>query len=182
MSLKHGLLGLLNYGKMTGYELNKAFKESLNYFWQAQTSQIYRELNSMENMGWLTSEIILQTDKPNKRLYSITEKGREEFKRWLGEEDFDEEFYIKSTFLMKVFFAGERSIEENIKTLTQYKTNCYKFLHYLDSDNGSTEYYQNLINDSLKPVYWVASVNFGKHYLEMCIRWADETINTLKRI
>ena len=26
MSLKHGLLGLLNYGSMTGYELDKAFK------------------------------------------------------------------------------------------------------------------------------------------------------------
>ena len=41
--LKHGILGLLNYGSMTGYEINKAFKDSLSYFWNAQTSQIYRE-------------------------------------------------------------------------------------------------------------------------------------------
>ena len=39
--LKHGILGLLNYGSMTGYEINKIFKDSLNYFWDAQTSQIY---------------------------------------------------------------------------------------------------------------------------------------------
>ena len=39
MALKQGLLGLLNYGEMTGYELAKAFNDSLSFFWQAQTSQ-----------------------------------------------------------------------------------------------------------------------------------------------
>ena len=56
MSLKHGLLGLLNYGSMTGYELNKVFRDSLSFFWQAKTSQIYRELDAMERCGWLTSD------------------------------------------------------------------------------------------------------------------------------
>ena len=37
MALKQGLLGLLNYGEMTGYELAKAFNDSLSFFWQAQT-------------------------------------------------------------------------------------------------------------------------------------------------
>ena len=54
MSLKHGLLGLLNYGNMTGYDIDRTFKDSLFLFWQAQTSQIYRELNTMEKLGWLT--------------------------------------------------------------------------------------------------------------------------------
>ena len=61
MSLKHGLLGLLNYGPMTGYELDKAFKASLSFFWQAKASQIYRELGTMEQNGWLTSKRIVQT-------------------------------------------------------------------------------------------------------------------------
>jgi len=71
MSLKHGLLGLLNYGSMTGYELDKAFKDSLSFFWQAKNSQIYRELDAMERCGWLTSERVIQNQKPNKRVYSI---------------------------------------------------------------------------------------------------------------
>ncbi|MDR0221438.1 MAG: PadR family transcriptional regulator, partial [Lachnospiraceae bacterium] len=87
MSLKHGLLGLLSYGRMTGYELDKAFKDSLNFFWQAQTSQIYRELKAMEKAGWLTSEIVFQTSKPNKKLYAITDSGRLEFHRWIAEDN-----------------------------------------------------------------------------------------------
>lgn len=57
MSLKYGLLSLLNYGDMTGYELSKEFDDSLGFFWQAQISQIYRELNTMEKCGWLKSKI-----------------------------------------------------------------------------------------------------------------------------
>ena len=46
--LKHGILGLLNYGDMTGYEIREVFNKSLNFFWQAQSSQIYRELRTLE--------------------------------------------------------------------------------------------------------------------------------------
>lgn len=46
--LKHGVLGLLNYADMTGYEIREIFNKSLNFFWQAQSSQIYRELRTLE--------------------------------------------------------------------------------------------------------------------------------------
>ncbi|MEN6635102.1 MAG: PadR family transcriptional regulator, partial [Clostridiaceae bacterium] len=72
MSLKHGILGLLNYSPMTGYDLSKSFQNSLNHFWQAQTSQIYRELRDMEKLGWIASETVIQTDKPNKNIFSLT--------------------------------------------------------------------------------------------------------------
>ena len=34
--LKHGILGLLNYHEMTGYEIKEVFAGSLNYFWTAR--------------------------------------------------------------------------------------------------------------------------------------------------
>ena len=36
--LKHGILGLLNYGAMTGYEIREAFENSLHFF-SAGTNQ-----------------------------------------------------------------------------------------------------------------------------------------------
>ena len=30
--LKHGILGLLNYKEMSGYEIKVAFRDSLNFF------------------------------------------------------------------------------------------------------------------------------------------------------
>ena len=97
--LKHGILGLLNYGSMTGYEINKIFKDSLNYFWDAQTSQIYRELQTLKKNGWASDETIEQESKPDKKLFSITESGKQELKRWLSEENTG--ISIRSPLMMK---------------------------------------------------------------------------------
>ena len=70
--LKHGILGLLNYGDMTGYDIMTVFRDSLSHFWQAQTSQIYRELTVLEKKGWIVSSPVKQDGKPDKNILSIT--------------------------------------------------------------------------------------------------------------
>ena len=66
--LKHGILGLLNYHEMTGYEIMEVFRDSLNYFWDAKTSQIYRELHGLEQKEWVSKTVILQSGKPDKNM------------------------------------------------------------------------------------------------------------------
>ena len=58
--LKHGILGLLNYGDMTGYEIMTAFRDSLQYFWSANTSQIYRELQTLKDKGFVQGQMVKQ--------------------------------------------------------------------------------------------------------------------------
>ena len=82
MSLSHSILGFLSYESMTGYDLAKAFGSSVRFFWYAQTSHIYLELNKLEKKEYVTCEVIVQTDKPSKKLYSITPKGKRRF--WTG--------------------------------------------------------------------------------------------------
>ena len=69
--LKHGILGLLNYGDMTGYEIMTVFRNSLNHFWHAQTSQIYRELQSLEKNGWVKASRVEQESRPDTNILSI---------------------------------------------------------------------------------------------------------------
>lgn len=180
MSLKHGLLGLLNYGSMTGYELDKAFKDSLSFFWQAQTSQIYRELNTMENLGWLTFEMIYQDDKPNKKLYSLTKEGHGELEKWLMESNEKEGVSVRNSFLMKIFFSGERNINENIQVLKNYRSRCEKELLSLSTVNGIVGSYAEKIENKEKVIYWGATAEFGCCYYEMCIKWANDMIKRLE--
>lgn len=51
MGLQHGILGFLNYGPCSGYELTKAFHSSVQFFWPAQTSQIYLTLGKRRMPG-----------------------------------------------------------------------------------------------------------------------------------
>ena len=103
MSLAHGVLGFLNYGRMSGYDLAKAFSSSVQFFWNAQNSQIYLVLDKLEKQGFATHELVIQTDKPSKKLYSITDAGRAEFLRWLAAPNESISVEFKSAFLMKVF-------------------------------------------------------------------------------
>lgn len=182
MSLKHGLLGLLNYGKMTGYELDKAFKDSLYLFWQAQTSQIYREINSMEKMGWLTSEIVIQTDKPNKKIYLITAQGKQELQNWLNESQLDKEFQTRSTFLMKLFFSSGKDITSNIEMLKEYKAKCLEELTNIEKTNDSIAYYNQDSHRNQDAIYWRLTARFGALHIKACHDFAQEAIETLEKL
>ena len=110
--LKHGILGLIGYGDKTGYEILAVFRDSLNYFWSAQTSQIYRELHWLEEHGAVTHTVVKGDGRPDSKLYTITEDGRRELIRWLGTEN---GFDTRSKLLMLTFFRGELPREENIR-------------------------------------------------------------------
>lgn len=181
MSLKHGILGLLNYSSMTGYELDKVFKDSLAFFWTAQTTQVYRELSQMEKNGWVQSETVIQTDRPNKKIYSITKLGRQELVQWLENPELEQEISTKSAFLMRVFFGGELSLAQNIETLERYRGYVAEALKGMERVSLNVESYQK--EDGLpanKTIYWRATVLFGQYYMEACLRWVEEVIDLLK--
>lgn len=44
------------------YELTKAFHSSVQFFWPAQTSQIYLTLGKLEDAGLVTHETVIQNE------------------------------------------------------------------------------------------------------------------------
>ncbi len=182
MSLKHGILGLLNYGSMTGYELDKAFKASLAFFWKAKTSQIYRELDVMEKNGWLSSKRVLQTEKPNKRVYTITDSGRNELINWLSlpEADIADAMGVKSAFLMRIFFGGEISIEQSLEMLRFYRDKCLESKNSLYAAHTSSSEYGVSLGDEKKTKFWNLSILYGESFYTASINWADQAIAMLE--
>ena len=176
--LKHGILGLLNYQDMTGYKIMEVFRDSLNYFWDAKTSQIYRELQGLEQKEWVSKTIVPQNGKPDKNIYSITAAGREELLRWLADGDLG--FRIKTPILMKVFFLGERSIEENIHYFECVKQSCELFLKSLEPIEQHIDTYNNIIGQEDKSLYWQMTVEYGRRSMQMQMEWAQDCIQRLK--
>lgn len=85
MSLRFALLGLLARESLTGYDLTKRFDTTVGFFWSAKHSQIYPELAALTKDGLVTFELVTQTSKPNKKVYTITDEGRAELARWVAE-------------------------------------------------------------------------------------------------
>lgn len=180
MSLPLGLLGLLRYQDSTGYDLAKKFEDSLNSFWHAQSSQIYRELNRMEEKGWVTSKSVIQDNRPNKRVYAITESGREVFNEWTGgcTELFENPH---DPFLMRVFF-GANAPEKTLQQLKAYRDAC---LADLEKHTGTLQsnidaYKPAVPHGEAESLYWQMTLDFGIAKTRAAVQWAEECIKKLE--
>lgn len=176
--LKHGILGLLNYQEMTGYEIMGVFRDSLNYFWDAKTSQIYRELQGLEKKNFVRKTVIPQSGKPDKNVFSITEEGREELLRWLSDDDL--RLRTKLPVLMKVFFLGERSAQENIRYFERVKECCEQCLKSMEPIPQYIDSYGDMIGQQEKGLYWQMTAEYGRRSMEMQIAWAKDCIRRLE--
>lgn len=181
MSLSHGILGFLTYGEMSGYDLAKAFGSSLDFFWHAQNSHIYLELKKLEGIGYISGTYIPQQDKPNKKVYHLTDSGRQEFYRWLGEKDTDFSREIKSSFLMKVFFSGSVPPAQSIAMLRGFIAGCEDYLSELSETPKSIQQYGQSV-EPYQALYWEMTSDFGNGFMELCIRWAKRCIARLEEL
>lgn len=107
MSLSHAILGLLRDEPMSGYDLKtKCFDKTIAHFWPADQAQIYRTLDRMAERGWVTFEEEEQENRPNRKVYRLTEEGHGELDRWITEERFDLT-KTRDPTLIQIFHAGE---------------------------------------------------------------------------
>ncbi len=84
MSLAHAILGLLQQREMTGYDLKTScFDRCIAHLWPADQAQIYRTLDKLVAQGWIACTVEIQHERPNRKVYSVTEAGKAELSRWL---------------------------------------------------------------------------------------------------
>src|SRR5947209_17424390 len=102
-TLRYIILGLLGARPMSGYDIKQAFDRALASYWNAGNSQIYTTLKSLSQAGLVESEVIVQTTRPNRKVYRLTTTGEKELEEWLV-EDVPARF-SKDEFLTKLFFC-----------------------------------------------------------------------------
>lgn len=85
MALKFVLLTLLNRSSQTGYEIVKTFDSAVGYFWNASHQQVYRELAALTDAELVRFKLVAQKDKPDKKIYTISARGKKSLQAWLEE-------------------------------------------------------------------------------------------------
>jgi PadR family transcriptional regulator, regulatory protein AphA len=181
MSLSYGLLGLLNYFPMSGYDLKKMFDDSINFFWAAQTSQIYRELKALEKKGDVAARVRASGKGPNKRVYEITKQGRISLKQWLdnppeaiGEDQ-------RNAFLVRVLHSSEIGFKK-LHAQVQARLDAYrKELRQLGEVEHKLGEYLRLSGKEENLPYWKIVLSRGGFVTRANIQWAEETMKYLKQ-
>jgi DNA-binding PadR family transcriptional regulator len=79
MSVKHGLLALLQRGPMYGYQLRVAFEESTGGTWPLNIGQVYTTLSRLERDGLVRA---MPESDTGQRPYQITDAGATDLTTW----------------------------------------------------------------------------------------------------
>src|SRR4051794_28603292 len=96
------ILGLLSLAPRSGYEIKAAVDRSTRFFWAASYGQLYPELRRLEQEGLVTGE-----DAPSgartRRIYHVTDAGREALDAWL--HGLHTTVELRDESLLRLFFA-----------------------------------------------------------------------------
>lgn len=171
------LLGLLAIEPMSGYDLGRTIRQSVGHFWNESYGQIYPNLRKLANKGFVSCKNERQKGKPDRRIYSITEKGRERLATWLAVPPQPE--IPRNELLLKLFFGTQVPTQTLIGYVQQMANERQAMLELLEK----TE------RDEIDPnqhypdaPYWRMAAHFGQMEMRAHLRWARETLAELSKI
>lgn len=133
-TLRYAILGLLNRRNMSGYEMSKEFETTLFEFWTARHSQIYPELKSLTKEGLVEYKIEVSGTVLEKKVYSITKKGRDLFLEW-EQTLFPMPASPKDEFRLQLFFSDCIDAKRQLQMLTDQLTQHEHRLQHLKENS-----------------------------------------------
>lgn len=125
MNIQTLILGILNFGDASGYEIKKqSIEGAFRYFVDISYGSIYPTLSKLEADKLVSCRAETQSGKPDKKVYSRTDAGRTEFVRMLHQPPAFDKF--KSEFLLLAMCAEltsrktiQRAIDERIAEMEE---------------------------------------------------------------
>jgi DNA-binding PadR family transcriptional regulator len=165
---------------MTGYEVKQFFDSSVQHFWNAELSQIYPTLKALEENGWVEMHVEQQQNRPNRKVYEITEGGHEEFARWVRSPQSPAD--MRDPFLIKVFFGAELPIEDILVLLRRQKEEEQKVLGFSETvlREKIREGVQKM-NSTRHGLFWTLTLEMAIAYRKAYIEWCDRSMDLLEQ-
>ena len=103
MSHRYLILGLLAEKPMTGYDIKKRIQSALSAATNASYGTLYPTLHKLLSEHAVEVQEVMQMSRPSKKVYHITERGRQELIDWLRQPAAADQ--VKREFLLKLYLA-----------------------------------------------------------------------------
>ena len=169
------ILGLLNESNLSGYEIKKIIDMRFSFFWNESYGQIFPQLKLLTEKQ-LIRVVNGNKSKRDKLTYAITDKGKDELRKWLHEPV--EKESVRFEILLKMYFSN--LVEKDVikKHIEEFKNRHEQKLEIL-----------NLFYEELKEIVHLHPnhedilrvIDFGQKVYNAYINWCNETISYLGR-
>jgi DNA-binding PadR family transcriptional regulator len=181
MSLRDAVLAALLEGESSGYDLAKGFDASVANFWPATPQQLYRELDRLAEDGLIRARVVHQERRPNKRMFSLTEAGREAIRQFTAKAP--KPSVIRDELLIKVQAADAGDISAVRELIVERlrwasaKSQRYERLRARLLDGRSEEEYLGQAERIGPYLTLIRGISFE----EENIRWAEHALAVIER-
>ncbi len=172
MNLQSVLLRFLMRRDLTGYELKGAMDESVGFFFGASYGSIYPALRNLEEEGLVRSTLVVQSDRPNKKVYSLTPEGRAYYLDALEEPPAEDSF--RSEFLMQLFFGRHQDLRKVLALIGGYRSGLRNSLERLRRTEEE-------VREVATP-YELMCLRFGLARYEATLSWLDDVEREVRAI
>jgi DNA-binding PadR family transcriptional regulator len=168
------ILGLLAWkGEATGYELQKLASGSVGFIWAPARSQLYAVLKRLDAAGLVTGRRVAQTDRPDKRIFRLTDSGTATLRAWLDEvEPIEPE--DRDGILLKLFFGAFGDSGAGRRQLLDYRERVERRLAtYREIERSFAG------EHGAAALRRLQTLRLGMALMEASLAWADETLTVL---
>ena len=121
-------MGLLADGPRHGYELRALYEDQLVPSAKLNFGQVYPTLDRLQRDGWVEHDVVSQQERPDKKVYSLTEEGQSQLRTWLDTPSALNLDARNETFL-KLMLARRLAGIEPLDVLKLEKRACFARLH-----------------------------------------------------
>ncbi len=171
MSIKHAILGLLHYKDMHGYQIKNHIEENFAFMWTVNYGQIYTGLKNLTDEGLIRLTEVVPSDSgaPHKKLYSLTKKGRDEFKKWMTTSP-EKKVVFRDHFMMHFIFFGFVEPTDALKFIDEQ-------IQIYEQDLAIKR--EDLYRWKDRGLYVSLARELGVSYRELYLNWLYKTRHTI---
>jgi DNA-binding PadR family transcriptional regulator len=132
------LLALLAKEPAHGYELKQALEQTFGAAYPSPNiGQIYVTLGRLEKDGLVRSQDVSQVSRPNKKVYELTQAGRESLAEWFdGPSDGPR---LPSDFFVKLALAPVTGEADPMALINKQRRHCLNAMRALSDLAASSE-------------------------------------------
>jgi DNA-binding PadR family transcriptional regulator len=142
-TLEYIVLGLIGIEPQSGYSIINYFEEG-NYSWSASPGSIYPILKRLEKSGVIESELEIETETRQRRMYRLTALGETLLDNWLREIPKMRPFYEQRELAMLRFQFMETRF--NLNQIIEWLNGYLDTVRLTDAHRQS---YQHALIDAL---------------------------------
>lgn len=127
-SVEYSLLGLLNEHPMHGYELHRELsrKTGIGLIWTVKQALLYAILSKLEARGLIVAQVLVQENRPVRKVFHLTEEGQSAFEDWVSTPSSRKDF--KLDFLAKLHFARKKGRKSGKGLLAKQRALCVAWI------------------------------------------------------